>query len=133
MSKNSQRRKRRQVNDVPLLVERVQKAEQGFEGGPRLTYEEARWPYLSPTFRAAHNRLRQARGLPTIPPPLVDLYVAPPKPLIRPFDPTDKEVIEAIAEAKRFDGPMMMGPPGYSEGFNGAALHPSIGRPSKPR
>jgi hypothetical protein len=102
MSSKSQRRKRRQLNETPLLVERIQKAEQGFEdftaSGPRLTYEEARWPYLSPTFREAHNRRLQAKGLPTIPPPKVDMYVKPQAAKIRTFDPTDKEFLAATRE-----------------------------------
>jgi hypothetical protein len=115
------RKRRRQVTEVPLLVERLQKTEQGStdqtqSGTDRVSYEEANWARLSPTFRATHNRLRQARGLPTIPPPLVDLYVAPKQPVIRPFDPTDKEVVAAITNAKFFDGGgMMMG--GGKEGF----------------
>jgi hypothetical protein len=40
---------------------------------------EANWATLSPAFRAAHNQLRQARGQLPIPPPKVDLYVAPSK------------------------------------------------------
>jgi hypothetical protein len=44
------------------------------------TYEEANWARLSPAFREAHNRHRQARGLPAIPPPPVDLYVPPKEP-----------------------------------------------------
>jgi hypothetical protein len=46
--------------------------------GAGKTYEEANWDKLSPKFRAAHNRLRQARGLPPIPPPKVDNYKPPP-------------------------------------------------------
>jgi hypothetical protein len=110
MSK-SWKRKRRQLNEIPLLVERYQQTEQGHDqmpNGERLTYEEANWAKLSPTFRLAHNRLRQTRGLPTIPPPLVDLYVKPRQPLIRPFDPSDKEVQLALAQARMFDGPMPM-------------------------
>src|SRR4029077_9154851 len=41
------------------------------------SYEEANWARLSPTFRTVHNRLRQLRGMPTIPPPEIDLYVPP--------------------------------------------------------
>lgn len=118
MSSHHNRRKRRQVNETPILVERVQKHEQqAQEGGERLTYEEANWAKLSPTFRATHNRLRQARGLPTLPPPKVDLYVAPPKPLIRTFDPTDKEFLAATAEFRRdmMGGGSLMG--GGLEGF----------------
>lgn len=113
MSSHHNRRKRRQAHEVPVLIERIQKTEQGHEGGPRKTYEEANWPKLSPKFRAAHNRLRQARGLPTIPPPAVDLYVAPPKPLIKPFDPSDREFVAATRE---FLGGTVMG--GGEEGFS---------------
>lgn len=116
MSSHHNKRKRRQRHEVPVLVERLQKTEQGHhdqtQTGERLTYEEAKWPYLSPKFREAHNRLRQARGLPTLPPPAIDLYVAPPKPLIRQFDPADKEFVRATRE---FLGPTLMG--GGNEGF----------------
>jgi hypothetical protein len=44
------------------------------------TYEQANWSKLSPAFREAHNRHRQARGLPAIPPPVTDLYVPPKEP-----------------------------------------------------
>ena len=70
MSKRN-RHKRRQATEPPMLVERLQRHDQGHEDFPRLSYEEAKWPYLSPRRREAHNRLRQARGLPTIPPPAV--------------------------------------------------------------
>jgi hypothetical protein len=36
------------------------------------SWEEARWPTLSPIAREAHNRLRRARGLPPIPDPKED-------------------------------------------------------------
>lgn len=110
-------RKRRPADAVPVLVERVQKVEQGFNdttasGANRLTYEEANWPKLSPEFRLAHNKLRQARGLPTLPPPKIDMYVKPQAPAIKPFDPTDKEFVAATRE---FLGATMMG--GGNEGF----------------
>lgn len=110
------RNRRRKANDVPVLIERVQKAEQGFEdltqsGANRQTYEEAKWAYLSPEFRDAHNRLRQARKLPPIPPPSVDMYVKP-KSTIKPFDPADKEFVAATRE---FLGSTLMG--GGNEGF----------------
>lgn len=115
------RRKRRSVTEIPMLVERLQKTEQGqddhTQSGNRLSYEEANWAKLSPAFRLAHNRLRQAKGLPTIPPPVVDLYVKPKQPLIRPFDASDKEVQVTIANARFFDGGgMIMG--GGNEGFS---------------
>lgn len=109
-------RKRRLVGQTPMLVERIQKVEQGHEdatasGAGRQTYEEANWHKLSPTFRDAHNKLRQARGLPTLPPPRIDMYV-PPAAVVRPFDPTDKEFVAATRE---FLGATMMG--GGNEGF----------------
>ena len=122
MSSKSQRRKRRQLTEVPVLVERLSKTEQGSSdvtqsGEHRLSYEEANWAKLSPAFRQAHNRLRQAKGLPTIPPPAIDLYVKPKAPLIRPFDVSDKEAQAAISQAKMFDGGgMIMG--GGNEGFS---------------
>lgn len=106
------RRNRRKVNEIPLLVERSQKHEQGFEDGSRLSYEEANWAKLSPHFRAAHNRKLQARGLPTIPPPKIDLYVAPKAPVIRQIDYGSKEFVSATRE---FLGPTLMG--GGLEGF----------------
>lgn len=111
--RNRNKNKLRPADAVPLLVERVQKVEQGFEGNDnRLTYEEANWAKLSPEFRAAHNKLRQARGLETIPPPKIDLYVRPLAPAIKPFDPTDKEFVAATRE---FLGATLMG--GGNEGF----------------
>jgi hypothetical protein len=115
MSSKHNRRKRRQLTEVPMLVERIQKVEQHHDAGGDTsgkTYEEANWARLSPLFRAAHNKLRQARGLPTIPPPAVDLYVKPKAPLIKPFDPTDKEFVTATRE---FLGSTLMG--GTAEGF----------------
>lgn len=121
MSSKHNRRKRRATSEVPLLVERLQRTEQGdqsqTQSGERLSYEEANWAKLSPVFRQTHNRLRQAKGLPTIPPPAIDLYVAPRQPVIRPFDASDKEVAVAIANARFFDGGgMLMG--GGNEGFS---------------
>lgn len=119
MSSHHNRRKRRQ-NNVPVLVERVQQAEQHhnapndetWKGRPRTgNYEVDNWPWLSPEFRAAHNRRLQARGLPTIPPPAIDLYVKRPS-VIRSIDYSDKEVIGATRE---FLGGSMMG--GGQEGF----------------
>jgi hypothetical protein len=117
MSSHRNKRQRRQVSEVPMLVERIQKTEQqDQDNGSRKTYEEANWAKLSPVFRATHNRLRQARGLPTIPPPAIDLYMPPKQPILRPFDPSDKEVQVAIANAKFFDGGgAIMG--GGHEGF----------------
>lgn len=121
MSSHHNRRKRRSNTDAPVLVERVQKAEQGHEqpssqelwkGRPRTgNYEVDNWPWLSPKFREAHNRRLQARGLPTIPPPLVDLYVPPPA-IIREIDYNDREFVGATRE---FLGGTLMG--GGEEGF----------------
>lgn len=82
------------------------------------SYEEANWAKLSPAFRRAHNRLRQARGLPTIPDPKIDLYVAPRGPAVQPFDFANKDF---IAAGREFMGPIF-GPRG-EEGFtiNGKA------------
>jgi hypothetical protein len=74
------------------------------------TYEEERWAYLSPAFRAAHNRLRQQRGLPTISPPKIDFYVPPPPQTARAADP-----VEATAAARSFLGHSLMA--GGDEGF----------------
>lgn len=98
------------VNEVPVLVERIRQ-EQSVENNEGKSYEEANWAKLSPVFRAAHNRLRQARGLDTIPPPKVDLY-KPPSRVLRPFDPNDREF---IAASREFLGGSLMMPGG--EGF----------------
>jgi hypothetical protein len=81
-------------DEIPLLVARLAKQHQ--QSGA--SYEEANWAKLSPAFRTAHNRLRQTRGLPTLPPPAVDLYV-PPQARVRKFDPSDPEF---VAEAKNW-------------------------------
>jgi hypothetical protein len=70
------------------------------------SYEEDRWPYLSPSRRDAVNRLRQARGQETIPPPKVDLYVAPPKRAITPVDMNDPGI---IAEIRRHGSALGLG------------------------
>jgi hypothetical protein len=65
------------------------------------SFEEENWARLSPAFRAAHNRLRMARGEPPIPEPKVDLYVPPratSTPL--PFNPADPEAIAVEAELR---------------------------------
>jgi hypothetical protein len=116
MSSHHNRRARRQVKEIPLIVERVKKTEQGAfdqtqSGQNRLTYEEARWPYLSPKFREAHNRLRVARGLSPLPPPKIDLYVKPSTPLIKRIDENDPEYRAALREGL---GDKL---PGGSEGF----------------
>jgi hypothetical protein len=58
-------------------------------------YIESHWAFLSPHFRKAHNKLRQSRGLPAIPEPEIDHYVAPQGPRIRPVDYSDPELIAA--------------------------------------
>jgi hypothetical protein len=78
-----------------------------------IDFEEANWARLSPAFRAAHNRLRQARGVEPLPEPKIDLYVPPRGPRPLPFDPTNREFVAATRE---FLGQPMMGPRG-GEGF----------------
>ena len=121
MSSKHNRRKRRALSEPPVLVERLQKAEQNhnataegqWKGRPRTgNYEVDNWPWLSPEFRAAHNRRLQAKGLPTIPPPLVDLYVRPATPAIRKIDSNEKDFVGATRE---FLGQTLMG--GGDEGF----------------
>ena len=94
----------------PRMVERHE-AEVAMQGQ---TYEEAKWATLSPTFRDAHNRLRQQRGMPPIPPPRIDLYKPP---LQRQVDPKDVAVAngEAIGAARQFLGGGLMAP--GEEGF----------------
>jgi hypothetical protein len=73
------------------------------------TYEETLWARLSPARRDAHNRLLQARGLPAIPPPAVDLYVAPKEtPPVRKFV-MDAEAQAAAREFLRPAGMMLPG------------------------
>lgn len=50
------------------------------------SYEEATWPWLSPSRREAYNRKRVANGQQPLPPPDIDLYVAPPPQTIKPID-----------------------------------------------
>lgn len=78
------------------------------------SYEEANWAKLSPAFRDAHNRLRQLRGMATIPPPKIDLYVPPRGPAVKPFDPANPDF---VASAREFMGTTIMGPRG-DEGFS---------------
>lgn len=108
----------RPVGDVPVMVERIEGEQQSSRDSGEsqvpagMTYEEWRWPHLSPLFRATHNKLRVARGLPPIPEPKVDLYKPPPR-VIRAFDPNDKDV--AAAARQFMGGGGIMG--GGSEGF----------------
>lgn len=86
-----------------------------------MTYEEANWAKLSPKFRDAHNRLRQARGQETLPPPKIDLYVPPPPRQVRAFDPSNAEFIGAVRE---FHGGAVPFAGAQGEGFtiNGSAV-----------
>jgi hypothetical protein len=79
------------------------------------TYEEMNWPRLSPAFREAHNRHRQARGLLPLPPPAVDLYVPPKEtPPVRKFV-MDAEAQAAAREFLRPVGvPMLPGDEGFT-------------------
>jgi hypothetical protein len=85
-------RERRERERLAPRVEATQPEYSPFSSGQ--TYEEANWPRLAPSFREAHNRHRQARGLPAIPPPAVDLYVAP-----KETPPVRKFVMDAEAQA----------------------------------
>jgi len=89
-----------------------------------MTYEEANWAKLSPKFREAHNRLRQARGMETIPPPKVDLYVQPRGPKPKPFDPSDPEF---IAAAREFHGGRFPFAGAQGEGFSINGVEVSFG------
>ena len=99
--------------DIPMFVER-RDFEQEHLGK---SYEEARWAYLSPTFRAAHNRLRIARGMEPLPPPLIDHYKPPPPTQLVPWDPNNAEWRAARLAYERGVGSegQMMG--GIGEGF----------------
>lgn len=66
-----------------------------------MSYEEANWAKLSPRFREAHNRLRVLKGMPPIPPPKKDLYVAPRGPKVKAYSFDDPEF---IASARAFVG-----------------------------
>jgi hypothetical protein len=63
----------------------------------RRSYEEVHWAKLSPLFRAAHNRLREVRGLSPIPEPEPDLYEPLHGGTIRPLDPVDPEAVDHVA------------------------------------
>ena len=100
------------VSDLPRLIERT-KIEQQQHGA---SYEEANWAKLSPTFRQTHNRLRQLRGLPPIPPPAVDLYRPP---LVKRVDPAEIAALdkEQLAAQSQFLGQQRHMAPGH-EGFS---------------
>lgn len=84
------------------------------QGAQALSWEESRWPTLSPKFRDAHNKLRVARGQQPIPPPKIDLYVPPRGPAPTPFDPSSKEF---IAEMRAFHGGAIPGAWAQGEGL----------------
>ena len=78
-----------------------------------MTWEEVNWDHISPAAREVHNRVRQMKGYPPIPPPAVDLY-KPKPPQIRPIDIRDGE---ALAAVRQFLGTPPMGMPRGAEGF----------------
>lgn len=84
-------------------------------------YVRENWAKLAPTFRDAHNRLRQKLGMHTLPPPKIDLYVPPRGPTGKPFDPSNPDFLQS---AREFLGSTLLGPRG-GEGFsiNGNAVH----------
>jgi hypothetical protein len=102
-------RARHHGEDLPVLVESQMRAREQQPDGR--SYEEARWEFLSPRFREAHNRLRQQRGLSPIPPPKIDRYVPPPRTLGN-WDPSNAEWRAALRE---YDPMLMFG--GGAEGF----------------
>jgi hypothetical protein len=66
------------------LIEGPFVAEQEFQQlRTNAEFVAANWEHLSPVFRAIHNRLRQRRGEPPIPEPVVDQHV-PPAPIPKP-------------------------------------------------
>jgi hypothetical protein len=99
-------------HDQPAYTERAKKE---FEQHGA-SYEEANWAKLSPAFRLAHNRLRQQRGMPPIPPPAVDLYKPP---LVKHVDPIELERLarEAQTAKAQFLGQQRHMAPGR-EGFS---------------
>ena len=111
---------------VPTMVEVVyrnapayaERAKKEFEQHGA-SYEEVNWARLSPTFRDTHNRLRQLRGMPPIPPPVVDLYKPP---LDRRADPKELEALnseQAMAKAQFLGQRRMMAPGREGFTFNG--------------
>jgi hypothetical protein len=99
-------------HERPPMISRAE-AETALNGQ---TYEEANWAKLSPAYREAHNRLRQQRGMSTIPPPAIDLYRPP---VIRKADPKELEALEReqqIAKSQFLGQQRFMGPPTH-EGF----------------
>lgn len=97
-------------DDVPTMVARVE--QQSAESGQ--SYEEANWPRLSPMFRRSHNQLRVMRGLPPIPEPKIDLYVAPPSRKIEKVDETNADSVAAMRQFLR-GGLMAPGSQGFQD------------------
>lgn len=89
--------------------------------GREPSYEEATWPWLSPSRREAHNKQRARRGLAPLPPPEVDLYVAPPPQTIKPIDTSELEAEIRAATARMNVMDRVLG--GGSEGFREAEKH----------
>jgi hypothetical protein len=87
-----------------------------------MSYESENWPRLSPAFREAHNRLRHAKGQSPIPPPVKDLYVAPPpRPMVQAVDASDPELqAEYRASTARFDAVLRGGAEGFQ--INGSRV-----------
>lgn len=79
-----------------------------------MTYEEENWAKLSPRFREAHNRLRAARGQSAIPPPKVDLYVAPPPRSIVPASVIPDAEARALLRVQTGPFDAMMGGAGFA-------------------
>lgn len=79
-----------------------------------MSYETENWAKLSPAFREAHNRLRTAKGLAPLPPPAVDLYVAPPRRTLVVADGSDPELIaEYRRSTAEFDNRLRNGAEGF--------------------
>jgi hypothetical protein len=73
-------------------------------GRDMAAFSKQHWARLSPLFRAAHNRLRVARGLTPIPEPAISRYKSPRGPARgaqRPADPADPEAVAAAADFGR--------------------------------
>jgi hypothetical protein len=83
-------------------------------------YIKERWAHLSPRFRAAHNRYLQARGMETLPPPKVDLYV-PPNVAVEVTAANHERSPEAVAAIRQYMGGGIPGLRG-SEGFTDKGL-----------
>jgi hypothetical protein len=90
-----------------------------------LGFAPSYWATLSPRFRAAHNRLRQARGLPPIPEPKVDRY-KPPQGSVRPIDPADPAAIVAARDYLGLNNPARP----WMRGAEEFAIERASGRPT---